>query len=381
MHRGIHCGLAQYMLVSITDPVRETIIFGILLCTAFLLTYRTKKHFSSFAYTQELKGFAILTIVFAHIGYYLASDTRYLFPLSILAGVGVNLFFFLSGYGLSLSQLKKNERPLHFYARRLRKLFVPLWIVLSAFVFLDAVLLHKTYGLFYIVKAYLGIFTSADLYTDINAPFWYFTLILIYYLLFPLLFNRKRLWLTALLFFVTIFLLVKINLPFLYGVIGLYRVHMYAFPLGIFVAYIVSAYPKLLLSVRAMYRRYSTFIFLPLMLALAAGISYFAIHSNVGGPAYLEEDTSLFTMLLVLLFFLVKKRESQLFGLFGLYSYEIYLFHWPLMYRYDVLFAHLPAGIANALYFGVFLLLARGLQEVTDRIIERMRHIPKKSAQ
>lgn len=376
MPRGIHCGLAQYMLVSITDPIRETIIFGILLGIAFVLSYPKKERFSSFAYTQELKGFAILTIVFAHIGYYLVSDTRYLFPLSILAGVGVNLFFFLSGYGLSLSQLKKNERPVHFYLRRLRKLFVPLWIVLSVLLFFDVIILHKVYGFGYALKAYLGIFTSADLYRDINAPFWYFTLILIYYLLFPLLFNRKRLWITALLFFAAIFTLVKINFPFLSGVIGLYRVHMYAFPLGILAAYTVAQYPKLLHQGKTLYRKYQQFVFLPLMFILAFGIAYFAVHSNVGGPAYLEENTSLFTMLLILLFFLMKKRESKLFSLFGLYSYEIYLFHWPLMYRYDFLFAHLPAGIANALYLGIFLLLARVLQEATDHIIARVRHAP-----
>jgi len=39
--------------------------------------------------TQELKGLAILSIVFAHIAYMLVSDSRFLYPLSVAAGVGV----------------------------------------------------------------------------------------------------------------------------------------------------------------------------------------------------------------------------------------------------------------------------------------------------
>ena len=53
--------------------------------------------------------------------------------------------------------------------------------------------------------------------------------------------------------------------------------------------------------------------------------------------------------------FLIKKRESKLFSLFGLYSYEIYLFHWPLMYQYDVLYKNLPAWIATIGYLCIFI--------------------------
>ena len=59
------------MLVSITDPVLQTRIFLILLFFVLLLGARRKTESRGLSTTvsTELKGFAILAIVFAHIGY------------------------------------------------------------------------------------------------------------------------------------------------------------------------------------------------------------------------------------------------------------------------------------------------------------------------
>lgn len=354
------------MQVSITDPVHQTILFAIFFGIIFLLTFRKKQGYTSFSLTQELKGFAILAIVFAHIGYYLSSDSRFLFPFSILAGVGVNFFFLLSGYGLSLSKLRKNESIRSFYKRRLLKLFVPLWIVLVILTVLDFFVHGLVYQKIYLLKAIFGIFTNADLYHDIDSPLWYFTLILIYYILFPLFFSKKRLWLTALFLYAAIWVLVKINIPFFYGVIGLYKVHMLAFPLGVAAAWIVSTYREKLLLLKKTFLRHGMYVYLPSALVLLVLAAYFSIHSNVGGAAYMEDLTSMFVVLLILLLFIIKKRESQLFSIIGLYSYEIYLLHWPLVYRYDILFKHTPASVAMVLYIGVFILLAMLLQKSTQ---------------
>ena len=48
--------------------------------------------------TNELKGLGILTVVFAHFAYMKVTNADFLFPLSIIAGVGVDLFLFMSGF-------------------------------------------------------------------------------------------------------------------------------------------------------------------------------------------------------------------------------------------------------------------------------------------
>jgi peptidoglycan/LPS O-acetylase OafA/YrhL len=338
-----------------------------------VFTFPKKKDYTPHSWTQELKGFAILAIIFAHIGYYLSADPRFLFPFSILAGVGVNLFFFLSGYGLTFSQMKKNESILQFYKRRLPKLFVPFWVVLSVLVALDFFVLGKTYSLQYLLKAFLGIFTSANMYTDINSPLWYFTLILLYYILFRLFFIKKMPWLTALLLYAAIWSLVKAKFPFFNGVIGLYEVHMLSFPLGVLLAWLVVTYKSLLEPLKITYKKYEQLFYPLALLSLMAVIGYFAIYSNVGKAAYLEQWTSLLVVAAILLLFLIKKRESKILSVFGMFSYEIYLFHWPLLYRYDFLYPHFPAALATLMYLGLFIALSVLLQKVSTAIFTMLR--------
>jgi peptidoglycan/LPS O-acetylase OafA/YrhL len=357
------------MQISITDPVHQTIVFGAVLGTIFLLSYWKKKNYTALSLTQELKGFAILAIIFAHIGYGLASGTNFLFPLSILAGVGVNLFLFLSGYGLTFSALSKDESRVSFYTRRLPRLYIPFWVVVGILFLLDHFLTYGNYSFSYIAQSFAGVFTNANMYSDINSPLWYFTMILFYYLLFPLVFFKRYAWATASLLYAAIWSVVHFNPAPLAGVLGLYEVHMLAFPLGVFGAWLVkSGKLTLTMPIQKIYHKLHLVLYPTIMIALGAAIWYLAIHANIGKLAAIEERTSIITMFAVISFFALKKRESKLFTLFGFYSYEIYLFHWPLLWRYDILYTHLPAWIATVAYLGLFIALAHLLKKVVAAI-------------
>ena len=86
------------MTIFIANAIWETRIVIVGLLLALLVSARRAKNHSFFppSTTTELKGLAILMIVFSHIGYFLVSDHRFLVPLSNYAGVGVDLFFLLS---------------------------------------------------------------------------------------------------------------------------------------------------------------------------------------------------------------------------------------------------------------------------------------------
>lgn len=359
------------MIVSISNPLIQTYIFSVILIVALVLSLRKKQNsdFFGIAVSQELKGFAILTIVLAHVAYALVSDSSFLYPLSTMAGVGVDLFLILSGYGVMTSALKKPLSVGAFYKKRLLNLYLPFWICLSAFFVLDYFWLNLNYGLVYVVKAFFGLFTQADLYLNVNAPFWYFSWIVMYYLLFPLLFIKKAPWLSAILMYALTFSLIKFQPHFLDQIIHLYRVHVIAFPLGMLMAWFFSASPlwSKIKQLGLKLGHKNIWHYSSLLLLLVA-IWYLIKNSGVGGAPIVEEIIGIITSLLIVSLFIIKRVEIKTLYWVGFFSYEIYMFHWPLMYRYDFLFKYLPAWAALTLYLFIFIGLGYLLQRLISNI-------------
>jgi peptidoglycan/LPS O-acetylase OafA/YrhL len=363
------------MIVLISNAVVQTYIFSAVLLVALILSLRKRQDqdFFPISVSQELKGFAILTIVIAHVTYALVSDTKFLHPLSTMAGVGVDLFLLLSGYGLIISSLKKPSSIWQFYKYRLAKIYIPFWICLSIFFILDFWILNLNYGWSYVIQSFLGFFGRANLYLDVNAPFWYFSWIVMYYLIFPWFLIKKKPWLSAILIFIFTFVLIKIQPAFLGQVAHLYRVHLIAFPLGIILGWFLNfsqSWPKIkdgisrkfLLLTKETSKYQKSLLRFSLTLSLIVFILYFVKHSGVGKEPIIEELMSVMTCLALIALFLIKRIEIKAFYWFGFFSYEIYIFHWPLMYRYDFLFKYLPAWLALFLYLFVFLGLGYLLQ-------------------
>ncbi len=368
----------------INNAVSSTYIFIVIFIVAVLLSIRKKKHqeFFSNVVSQELKGLATFMIIFGHIGYFLLSDHRFLFPLSIAAGVGVNLFLLLSGYGLATSALHKASSIWQFYKKRLAKLFIPLWLVLLVFLLLDYFVLHRTYAGAYIGRSFLGWFPSADLATDINSPLWYFSLILFYYLIFPLFFSKKYYWLSAVAIYLashllSSYLLLHNDSSYFVDVMRLYKIHLLAFPLGVLLAGLYFQRHKLDRLVKIVRevvhhqrpsRIISYYILAGILLLVFA---YTAYHSNVDAKPLKEQLTSLLTLLAILVIFLIKKFDIKLFSLFGFYSYEIYLLHWPILYRYDLFYKYTPAWLATVLYLVLFIILAYLLKKLVNLLFNK----------
>lgn len=343
-----------------------------------MFSFRKKKQldFFSTSLTQELKGLAILAILFAHIGYYLVSDQRFLFPLTIAAGVGVNMFLFLSGYGLIISSLQKELSLKQFYLRRLPKLYLPLWLSCLLFLALDFLVYGKVYSLSVISQASAGFFSRADVALDLNSPLWYFTFIVFYYLLFPLVLSRRWPWLSAGLLYLAGYLLMKWDPQFLREVMRLYQVHILAFPLGV----LLGSLP-FWLDLKNWREKLARFLpqadrldrlkklsYWPAVILLFYVAGYTAYYSHVGAERWLEEATSLVTMFALIILFLMKKIENRLLYLFGIYSYEIYLLHWPILSRFDLFYRFMPAWLATVGYLFFFIAIAWTLRKLADKL-------------
>ena len=70
----------------------------------------------------------------------------------------------------------------------------------------------------------------------------------------------------------------------------------------------------------------------------------------------------------IVLFFAIKTSHSSFLIVLGMYSYEIYLIHWPLLSRYDVLYENVPFAVATLLYLGIFLMLGYVLHSAVTRM-------------
>lgn len=350
------------MQLVISDPIQNTLIFSALLAFGILFSARLRKGFEilSLDTTNNLKGLAILAVVLSHIGYFLSKDTRFLVPLSNFAGVGVDMFLFLSGYGLCVSSLKRADAPLDFYKRRLLKTFIPLWLILALFYLMDFFILHKTYPTLTIFQNFFGIFRSADIFGDLNSALWFITLIVFYYLLFPFIFIKKLPWLSAVGFLLAGLIVTRVGIPIRADLLKLYQLHTYAFPLGIFVAYIFK-----LAEGKFAVRWY--FKLVPLI-GLIATFIFGVTHSLVGSSIALEQLSCVALMLAVVGIFCLVPLDFGLLKLLGIFSFEIYLLHWPLLLRYDIFYKLMPAGLATAVYLLFFVGLAFLLQRISRYI-------------
>ena len=381
------------MPITITNVPEANMIVIIALIAVLLITLRKSQHTDVFpvSVTQELKGLGILTVVFAHFAYMLVTNAEFLFPLSIIAGVGVDLFLFMSGYGLSVGMLKKPMPVMEFYKRRLIKIFIPFWVALIIIFAADAIFLNINYTPSYITQSLLGWFPTAVGFGDVNSPFWYITWMIMFYALYPIVFSVKRPWLTALILAVVATLLGVYN-PFDMGDNWLHRLHTLAFPLGIVAAWLLMKTKekenKLVKYLEDFRNKSSGVLRLLIIAAMFALVVYMSLHTTanhwpiltsiLGKGYFVEQLTSLVIMFAFIVIFSLKKLDNKFLAIYGLYSFEVYLIHWPLIGRYDIFFDIFPAGVAVIAWIIAFILISWVLQKIVtpisagiDRLVQK----------
>lgn len=373
-------GQVTYQITDDVHLATQIVIVAFLLVV--FLTIRKSSHKDVFpiSVTNELKGLGILTVVFAHFTYMKVNNWEFLHPLSTIAGVGVDLFLLMSGFGLTVGMMKKPMGVLDFYKKRVIKIFIPFWIALIIMFVADFIFLDKNYGALYMLKSALGFFPTADGFADVNSPFWYITWMMMFYILFPLFFIKKAPWLTAIILSVIAALIGGFN-PLDLGSNWLHRLHSVAFSIGIIMAWLLVIRPNEKNKIVEAITKFrdnsniSRYIVIVLMAGVVAYVSQHASASNwptlkaIFIENYLVEQlASVVIMMAFVVIFVLKKVESKFLAIYGAFSYEVYLIHWPLIGRYDILFDYLPSWAAVIVWLGLFIVVSMLLQKLVTPV-------------
>jgi peptidoglycan/LPS O-acetylase OafA/YrhL len=271
-----------------------------------------------------LNGLGILTVVFAHFAYMLVTNADFLFPLSIIAGVGVDLFLFMSGYGLTVGMLKKPLPVLEFYKRRVIKIFIPFWVAIILIFAANAIFLDVTYPASYMIRSLLGWFPTAIGFDDVNSPFWYITWMMMFYALFPLVFMTKKPWLSAIILSV-IATLIGVYNPLEMGDNWLHRLHTVAFSLGMVFAWLLfetkDKENKLVKTLKH-FRNEAKVMPLVVIAVMLVVVVYMSLHTTanhwptltaiLGKGFFVDQLTSIIIMFAFIVIFSLKKFDISL---------------------------------------------------------------------
>ena len=155
----------------------------------------------------------------------------------------------------------------------------------------------------------------------------------------------------------------------------MYRLHMYAFPLGITLSWLLhptSAAKGLINSIitriSAQSNRTKIFLRTAACLVCFAAFITASTSSFVGSGVAKEIILSLSVSIILIAFWIAKPVESTALTYIGTYSFELYLLHWPLLSRYNPLFAHLPLGFATIISLSILLVLSRLFHYGNERL-------------
>jgi peptidoglycan/LPS O-acetylase OafA/YrhL len=299
------------------------------------------------------KAVGILFIILTHLNQVLKIDKYFLNPrplyylieriFYVLGHYGVSLFLVASGFGLTFSLLKKGtDNWRQWYVKHLLKLFLLFWISYAFFFILFryghrfwTVFPHIPISLKEFVTTSLGIQACFGFFGGrINQVYWFNTLILSLYFIFPLLFlwlRTCRFQKSAILFiasFVSGLITIKYSLK-IYRF--LFAPHLFEFSFGIVVAYWYSQ-QDVVNSICNGLRRWLPF---------SAAVGIFGLYFLIRGDTLTVLLVTLSGPLLfwgILVFtqnFSGRHLLAKLFHLVAQYSHALYLFHLPFLSMYS----------------------------------------------
>lgn len=286
--------------------------------------------------TTSIKGIAILLITISHIAG--LGGTRIFTPLG---GIGVSIFLFFSGYGITLSAEKKGVKC--FWIKRIIGVYVP-YVIIALLISITS----YEYNLF-------DFFRSIVFVKSIVPYSWYLIYLSFWYLVFWLSFkyDKKQLYVISGAILISFFLMPEImaeqSLSFPMGMLyamkktELYKKNNFKRSVGLFIIGVLFLAIKQIPKVRTAYEPIMKLIQLCIKLPLALFVIFVS-------------------------FYILKKYCLDSLRIIGKYSFEIYLIHgYILLMLEQVIYVNNLIGILT------FIVLTGGLSIAFNHVYRRFK--------
>lgn len=273
--------------------------------------------------TLSLKGIALVLLLLHHLFYQqrgLYADWQGIVQeIGIFSKICVALFVFLSGYGIVKSARGKMSAK-RFCRKGFTKLYLNYWFIWLLFVPIGVfgfdITLQATYGEPFVLKLLsdlLGLATGLGV-ESYNITWWFYSCILLLYLLAPGLYRWSERWPLRSLAVAWLFM----EFCTLQPVVGPIRYYLFPFVLGM-----VCAHKRWISELCQQARRYP-------WVAAVAFLALVLLRSGWG----IKED-GLLSLAVVVLFQLLRLgagRGGTLLRMLGRHSFNIFLFHTFIYY-------------------------------------------------
>ena len=299
--------------------------------------------FLSKSTTDCLKGLCVLVVVLHHVSLLMPTTTLYCFGY-----LAVTIFLFLSGYGLTVSYLNKNDYLDNFFSRRLTRIYIP-FVVLNV-IGIGLTSLNTKLSATDMIFYFLGI-------KLIDGTLWFIQTIIIFYIMFYIAFK---------------FMSRNIAAHFLVLVSFIYLIVCYKIGLGIWVYNTAFCFP-LGVYIALYYKKFVKLIKNNYILAFLLSGTCFAITFIFGNFIYSDFQTifslisSVCLVFFVLVFLLKVQIASKLLRVIGNISCEIYLIHMKVLVVYFSM-VKLSGSYSIYIYLSLLILLAYLLNKSLGKV-------------
>jgi len=310
-----------------------------------------------------LRGYSIFTIVVMHLfsGFALPGIVQNALSFG---GAGVHVFVLVSGFGLCLSQMNKPLGYFQFLKRRFTKVYVP-YIIVIAISALIPFLYAGDRFLAFLSHTFLFKMFDESLMSSFGAQFWFVSMIMSFYLIFPLLYRilKKIKWNGVIGAFI-----ISLFWATIVGLLGKSELRIWN---SFFLQYLGEFVLGMMLAIK--YKENPEFIKIPskwLLAALAiAGIAIAGFAGIKGGVLKLYNDIPSLVGYLcfaLLIYSFGIKWINNFFTYTNRFSYEWYLVH---ILIFVCVFHFFGRTYPTAI---VALILSYGLAVVYNRVLKKI---------
>lgn len=306
--------------------------------------------------TNASKGMALMLILWHHLFYEHPEEGWVVYQTALLAKVCVGIYVVLSGFGLAESVKKKGLELASFYKRRVLKLYMNYWLIALLFVPIGVWFMGRTlegvYGHAYmqgLLLQMLGLHMFTWVGYGYNATWWFMSLIIVLYAIFPLVYvltQKFHLWFLAL-----CALLLFVPIP-------LVNDWIFPFATGVYLSQ-TDGFLKIIARLDRMGKK---------RFVLLAVLTVFVAWYRQNGYLFDSVRADTFFAILLILWttewIAVSAWTKKAFEFIGVHSFNIFLFHTFIYYYYfpDFIYAfHYPV-IIFAVLLGICLILSVGIE-------------------